>query len=65
MTFANGGNATGSFVYNASTNAYSSIDIFTTGALAFHFDTDNGAGVPNGFDALASGNNSAFLQLES
>ena len=64
VTFANGGTATGSFVYNADNNVYSSIDIVTTGAFAFHFDMDNGAGVPNGFDALTSANSSAILQLD-
>lgn len=35
VTFADGGTATGSFVYNADTNTFSSIDIVTTAGTAF------------------------------
>jgi hypothetical protein len=35
VTFTDGGTATGSFVYNADTNTFSSIDIITTAGTAF------------------------------
>lgn len=55
VTFDDGGTASGSFVYDADTATYSSIDIQTTGNLAFTYTTADLLGwAPFGFSITTS-----------
>lgn len=55
VTFNDGGTASGSFVYDADTSMYSSINIQTTGSLAFTYTTaDLVAQAPFGFSVATS-----------
>jgi hypothetical protein len=53
VTFDDGGTASGSFVYDASTNKYSSIDIITTLGTAFGGDTYTS--LSSAFDSSSTG----------